>query len=83
MHQFSFFEKQDVVDRIKCRKYFDEAECKKIEQKRCQAKGLTTIQYEKCMIRLNTILNQNTTQFCTNHYNKLELWTENLSPNKK
>ena len=82
MHQFGFFETSEIEDRIKCRKYFDETECKKIEQKRCQAKGLTTIAYETCMIRLNNILNQNTTQFCTNHYNKLELWTENLSPDK-
>ena len=82
MHQFAFFEKEEIENRIKCRKYIDEDECKKIEQLRCKAKGLTTIAYETCMIRLNEILGQNTTQFCVNHYNKLELWTEDNSPDK-
>ena len=80
MHQFTFFDKEEVKDRLKCRLYNDLKECKKIATKKCEAKGETRQKYEECMIDLNSRLGQNTTQFCVNHYNRFDIWTEELTP---
>lgn len=41
---------------MKCKIANNEAECKKIENLRCLAKGQTTQKYEGCMININQLL---------------------------
>ena len=81
-HTFSFFQEEDVVNRILCKTYGDAKQCTRTEEARCRAKGILTQAYEECMIALYTILKQNTPQFCTNHYNTPDLWMEDLDPSK-
>lgn len=56
-HQFTFFEKEDIEDRIACKEQNQMKECKKIEEKRCEYKGLNTTAYETCRIRIYNIMN--------------------------
>ena len=79
MHQFTFFDKEEVKDRLKCRLYNDLKECKNIATKKCKAKGETRQKYEECMIDLNSRLGQNTTQFCVENYAKPIMNTESLN----
>ena len=79
-HQFTYITKRDAENRLKCKVGNDEAECKKIENLRCLAKGETTQNYENCMIRINQLLQQNATEFCVNHYNKPDLWKDEMDP---
>ena len=65
---------------MKCKIFFDEESCTEIETRKCLANGHTSIKYELCMIALTERLNQNTTQFCVNHYNNLPIWTEKVDP---
>jgi len=41
-HTFSFFQKEDVVNRILCKTYADAKQCKITEEARCRAKGVKT-----------------------------------------
>ena len=65
---------------MKCKVANDESECKKIEELRCLAKGQITQAYEKCMINMNTLLQQNATEFCVNHYSTEYLWKDEMNP---
>lgn len=79
-HQFTYISKSEVESRLKCKVANNEAECKKIENLRCLAKGQITQNYEKCMININQLLQQNATEFCVNHYNSLDLWKDEMDP---
>ena len=80
-HQFTFISKDEIINRMKCKIANDEAECKKIEQRRCSAKGEITQAYETCMISMNVKLQQNGTEFCVNHYNQdTARWNNSMDP---
>jgi hypothetical protein len=55
-HTFSFFQQEDVVNRILCKTYADAKQCKITEEARCRAKGVKTQAYEICMVTLYTVL---------------------------
>ena len=61
VHQFTFFNRTEVIDRIKCITYGDKDECLNIEIRRCMSKGNTTEAYENCMIRLLDTNGKNST----------------------
>ena len=52
MHHFSFFDTQEIQDRIRCKIFEDKFHCLNIERKRCLSKGIMTEKYELCMIDL-------------------------------
>ena len=81
MHHFSFFDTQEIKDRIRCKIFNDEVQCLNIERKRCLAKGILTEDFELCMIDLDQLQGLNTTEFCVDHYeNNPDIWTEAYSP---
>jgi hypothetical protein len=51
-----FFDKESIENRIKCKVDDNQDECKKIEVRKCLAKGITTQEYEICMIAIYTML---------------------------
>ena len=53
MHHFSFFDSQDINERIRCKVLNDQNVCFEIESKKCRAKGVRTEGYEICMIALD------------------------------
>ena len=79
-HQLIFFGKEEIQDRIKCKVYNSQDECKEIEVLKCTAKGNTTELFEDCMISFNSKLRLNTTEFCVNHYAKPEMKIDSLDP---
>lgn len=56
VHYFTFFDANEIKDRIRC-VYQSNTElgmrqCMKKNMKACKAKGLTTLEYEQCVISL-------------------------------
>jgi hypothetical protein len=82
VHQFVSFNTVSVKDRIKCKIYGDEEQCKLFQELRCTYKGTDTENYEECMIQVNEGLQQNATQFCENHYQDFTIWKDNQGPTK-
>ena len=80
MHQFAYFEKQSVIDRMKCKVADVEEECFNIESTRCDLYPVTTEKFERCNLALYQKLEWNQTQYCHDHYNNLEIWTNTLNP---
>jgi hypothetical protein len=80
MHEFAYFEKQSVIDRMKCKVDDVEEECYRIEDTRCNLYPVMSEAHEICNLNLYERLEWNTTQFCEEHYGKLEIWTGTLNP---
>lgn len=52
VHQFAFFDKEELHDKMACKLKDDEAECHNANERRCISKGITTKEYHKCIIKL-------------------------------
>jgi hypothetical protein len=55
VHIFTMITKSEIENRIRCKIYDDDLQCFEIDKKKCEAKGLSTIAYELCMIDLITL----------------------------
>ena len=78
MHQFSFFDKKELHNKMACKLKEDAAECHNDNERRCISKGITTKEYHKCIIKLLKKERQNSTQFCYDHYNEMQLWQDEV-----
>jgi hypothetical protein len=85
LHHFSYFETDDIFNRMKCDLYGDSTpegatQCLLYEKRKCLSKGETTQAYESCMIDLYNKKSINSTLFCENHYKDFSLWEDKLNP---
>ena len=85
VHQFMYFETEEIKDHIRCSNNKD---CVNVDYKKCWTMGITTVEFEQCMIKvLNTKttgqgrrLSEQTDKFCADHYSNMTIWTGDLSP---
>jgi hypothetical protein len=71
VHQFAFFDKEELHDKMACKLKEDAAECHNANERRCISKGITTKEYHKCIIKLLKKDGKNTTQFCDDHFKEM------------
>lgn len=79
-HQFTFFDRKEITDRMMCKIEGDEEQCRKIEERRCLSKGNLTEAYDICMIKLLKREDGDPEQFCRDHYGFSAIWVDSLSP---
>jgi hypothetical protein len=65
---------------MKCKLTDVEEECYKIEDQRCNLYPETSEAHEICNLNLYERLEWNTTQYCMDHYDNLQIWTNTLNP---
>lgn len=80
-HQFTTFDRQELEDRLACKIDKDPYECFMLEKRTCLSMGNTTKAFDDCMVPLyDDHYPLNSTQFCVDHYNLLEIWLGAMSP---
>lgn len=65
---------------MKCKLANVEEECYKIEDMRCNLYPETSETHEICNLNLYEKLEWNSTQYCVDHYENLNIWTNTLNP---
>ena len=65
---------------MKCKVENVEEECFNIESTRCDLYPATSEKFERCNLNLYKKLEWDQTQFCLDHYDNLEIWTNTLNP---
>ena len=80
VHLFMFFSKELLEANMACTLKNDPADCHNAKERVCISKGINTVQYHQCIIKLLQSENEDPIKFCKNHYAEMQIWTGNKSP---
>lgn len=80
VHEFMVFSKDQVEAKMGCTLKNDPAECHNGKERFCISKGITTMEYHQCIIKLLKEEKGDPLQFCKNHFSEMQIWTGGNSP---